>query len=215
MLDEDNNLINIPVLDYLFSCNTIDNIPHADALSGTLTINIPNIKVDEYAIYIKYISMYPNLKIKYENADITEAQNIAFYSMEYSNNIDADAATPYFEVKTANGAKTLAGLIADPKFTLPHKGSTNTENFAFTGLWYDYNSNVYYYQDTYFPDGYERGEHEDWPEEATAFSVHTPIADMKLFPLFTSSVRKYMIAFYNYNYPETGAEVMKLEGEYE
>ena len=216
MLDEDNNLINIPVLDYLASRGTIDNVPHADALSGTLTVDISGIKVDEYAIYLKYIAMYPDLKIKYKNATVSAAYNIAFHTMEYSDSIDVDKVTPYFEVKTADSAeKTLAQLIENPKFTMPLKGSTNTETFAFTGLWYDYDSNAYYYQDDYFPGGYERGEHEDWPEGATAFSAYTPGADMRLFPLFISSTRKYIITFYNYNYPEEGSQVMRLEGEYE
>jgi hypothetical protein len=32
-------------------------------VSGVITINIPNCKIDEYDIYIKYIKNYPNLKI--------------------------------------------------------------------------------------------------------------------------------------------------------
>lgn len=208
MLDDDNNIINIPVLDYLASRNTVDSVPHADALSGTLTISIENAKVNEYAIYSKYITMYPNLKIQYSNVDVEAAQNIAFYSMEYTENIDIDKVTPYFEIKIANSAKNLAELITDPKFTAPHKGSTNTETFTFTGLWYDQCSNKIYYQDEYFADRLP-------PEGSIAFSAHYPGQDMKLFPQFTSKVRKYIITFYNYDYPAASSLVMQIEGEYE
>jgi hypothetical protein len=77
--DKQENIINIPVLDYLATLTPLDVNSHADALSGTLTINVANVGADEYAIYSKYIAIYPKLKIVFDDSmseNITRANNI-------------------------------------------------------------------------------------------------------------------------------------------
>jgi hypothetical protein len=102
----------------------LDSITHANALTGVLTINIANVKVNEFAIYERYNKEFPNLKIQYgENTNVTRAHTINFYS-------DDKALIPYYSVST-NGQKTLAELTAatgpaGTALTEPIKSSTET-----------------------------------------------------------------------------------------
>ena len=175
MVDDSNKIINIPVLDYLLSRQTWDGIPTAEALTGTLEVNIPGTTVDEFEIYNKYIASYPNLTIVFTGGGVTKANNIEFFAMSAEDVTDDNIGdfTPYYAIKTTTAqGKSLNDLIANNTFTIPHKASTNTQVFTFTGKWKDYNSGNIYYQDGY---GLED------LDGAYSFS-EIPTGDLKLFP---------------------------------
>jgi hypothetical protein len=71
MVNASNKIVNIPVLDYLLSRQTIDGLPTAEALTGTLYINVPGTSVNEFDIYTKYNPYYPNLTISYNEENVT------------------------------------------------------------------------------------------------------------------------------------------------
>jgi hypothetical protein len=100
----------------------------------------------------------------------------------------------------------LADLINNNSFSIPHKASTNTQIFAFTGKWKDYNTGNIYYQNEYYPDGLE---------DASDFDITYPTSDLKLFPYFDVNDRYYTINFYNYDYPENDIPYLTLQGLYE
>jgi hypothetical protein len=116
MTDAENNMIYIPVLESLLTKRTKDNISHAEALSGTITINIPSININEYAIYSRYIDLFPNLVIKFEGNNITRANAVEFYNIDINDIGDADIQdfTPSFTVKTTSGSsQTLKDFIVN------------------------------------------------------------------------------------------------------
>ena len=198
MLDNDNNIICIPMLEFLLTLNTKVNDPsHDEALSGTITINVPNTKAVELLIYDKYKNIYPNITIKYgSNVELEAASTINFYSgtadKEYVESVGSiEGLIPGYFTRTAAGVHSLAELIGDYK---PVKVSTISNNFIFTGEWIDWadNNKTHYYQalpNFPIPEG----------KEAFSFTEFKPSKNMDLVPVFKTEVRNYTIKLYDYN----------------
>ena len=187
----------IPVLEHLLTLNTnYGAIPHKDALSGTITIAVPNANVVELEIYDRYKNLYPNVTIQYDKTvvNVKEAYKINFYSG--ANDNDAVTARGGIEglmpakiALTAEGADySLSDLIDSYK---PVKIATPENIFKFTGKWVDWavsgDTKPIYYQKIEDDD-----EEFEIPEGAVAFS-HEPTANMDLVPVFESRPHKYSI----------------------
>lgn len=195
----------IPVLEFLKNKATYDNIPKAQALTGTITIDIAG-SVDEFALYQKYHAIYPNLTFAYntENEDLTvaPASTITFYRLDAADleGVDINDITPYYTALT-DGSYTLETLISrngpvGSELTPPVKVSTDTHVYTFTGVWQDWASNkIEYYQDSYF----ENTSDWDAAKKSRLFSSFKPTANMKLVPVFEESDRYYTITFNNYD----------------
>ena len=208
----DGRITDIPVLELLSVKQTYENIPVSQAITGTITIDV-SAAADEFALYSKYHSLYPNLTIKYSNkVALSKAYNITFYSQDKADvddeDMDLDVTTPHFEVVT-NGTYTLETLIsktgpANKDMSMPIKAPTAREVFNFTGVWVDYldNNQTEYYVDSYFTDV---SPHWDADKKARLFSAYTPTKDMRLVPVFAVENRSYAIHFYNNNAIEFSA----------
>jgi hypothetical protein len=195
----------IPVLEFLKNKATYDNIPKAQALTGTITIDIAG-SVDEFALYQKYHAIYPNLTFAYntENEDLTvaPASTITFYRLDAADleGVDINDITPYYTALT-DGSYTLETLISrngpvGSELTPPVKVSTDTHVYTFTGVWQDWaNNKLEYYQDSYF----ENTSDWDAAKKSRLFSNFKPTANMKLVPVFEESDRYYTITFNNYD----------------
>ena len=145
---------NIPILEFLQGKSTYDGIPQSQAITGTITIDVEG-KANEFELYKKYYSIYPNLTIKYgSKVNLEEAYNIKFYHQLDANkmaDIDINVTKPRYTVIT-DGTQILADLISKEgpmgfDMPLPVKPSTNTYNYFFSGKWYDWtdpNKTVYY-----------------------------------------------------------------------
>jgi hypothetical protein len=118
---DNNKLIHIPLLDTLHS----KKLANSDTLlSGTITINIKDITVNEYEIYDQYHTWFPNVKIKYGNdVTVTQAIEVKFYNNENGE------GEPYHTVLT-NGTQTYEDLM--PSIT-PQKQSTKEYDYTFKG----------------------------------------------------------------------------------
>jgi hypothetical protein len=123
------------------------------SLLGSLTIDLPGYGIDEYALYHKYLAIYPNVEIKYSD-DVTadnnknyfnRAEKLYFYRID-ANEAPADITTrEYYYYAMVDGTETLADVVANKDFTLPTKMSSNTHEFAFSGIWVDWKTKVEYY----------------------------------------------------------------------
>ena len=188
MLDDDNNIVCIPVLEYLKAKTpAINNATHAEALTGTLEVNIPGTKVDELEIYRKYASIYPNLKITYgSNVEVKGAYRINFYSTRYSEVTEdnVDKLEPYFSILTnSEEGKTINELLAleeNGGFTKPTSYQTATHVYTFNNIWHDWQNDKKEYSD----------------EELMNLE---PQNSMKLFPSYDEQDRIYTITFYDYD----------------
>lgn len=183
----------IKVLDYLLTKIPHENIKTqnpADALIGTITINVPGAKINEYNIYQKYHNTYTNLTIKYntDNMEVEKAKTIKFYNRE---SID-DNDEPYYTV-LSNGSQTLAVLTskdgpAGAALTNPVKMSSTTKVYTFDNKW------------RIWEDGKEL---EDMSViETSKFDTYVPSGDMKLVPVFAESTRYYSVILYDYDKTE-------------
>ena len=192
-----NDIVAIPALDYL-STKIVEGVKtHAEALTGKITISITG-QVNELSIYEKYKNIYPNIEIQYDTSKVTVegAQRISFYSVDYNTVIETgslDNINPMFTTLTANEQYTLAELINNNNFTTPIKTATNTKIYEFTGIWYDWDSGIEYYQDAYF------GEDNLVPDASRLFSQVKPKVAMRLVPKFKELTRYYTVTFYNYD----------------
>lgn len=111
-----------------------------EALTGTITINVPNKTINEFDIYQKYHFTYPNLNIKYgdnSKENLQSASTIKFYNIE---NV-TDTTEPYYTV-LSNGESTLAYLTgssspAGSVLQSPIKIPTPNTSYTFTNVWQD------------------------------------------------------------------------------
>lgn len=203
-LDANKNLVAIPALDYLYALQPIADagVTPADALKGTITINISGAAADELAIYKKYSVMYPNIKFVYgENMNVDAAAFVNFYrkTLIYKINgelameeIDIDTLTPYYSVP-ADG-KTLNDIVSATEFTLPMMSETILLTYQFTGQWMDFAdaSHKIYYQEVGFED-------QTVPTDGVISFDFTPTKNMHLIPIFKEYNRVYTANFYNYD----------------
>lgn len=200
----------IPVLEYLQTKTFMEGTKHADALSGTITINIEGASVDELEIYQKYIDVYPNVEIKYgSKMNVEGATKVNFYRIDVDSlgNGSLDGIEPYFSALTANQLYTLSDLIDTDAFTEPVKTSTTTQDFTFTGMWYDWNDN----KKVYCQDKYYTG-------EGTLFSEVTPDRQdlpFELVPKFEATTRTYKVNFYDYDYVIGDDPIFSADCEFE
>lgn len=208
-MKEGENIVNIPVLDYLYTKTYMDGTTATDALNGIITINVEG-KADELALYKKYNAMYPNVKIEYgAKVTVTNAIRVSFYRIDKKTLEESGSSLagiePYFTTLTAPNTYTIAELIGDD-LTPPIKSASNTMVYTFTGRWYDWNDDKkIYYQEGYGLSG------------DRMFASFKPNGkDMLLVPEFSESVRKYTVKFFDWNH-QLGAndEIFKLEGSYE
>lgn len=205
------NIVNIPVLDYLYTKTYMAGTTVADALNGTITINVSG-SADELALYQKYNAMYPNVKIKYgSKVTVTNAIRVSFYRVDKKTLEESGSSLsgiePYFTTLTGPNTQTIAQLIGDD-LTPPIKSASNTRVYEFTGRWYDWNDNkTVYYQDEYF---------ENKPDANKMFSTFKPNGkDMLLVPEFAESVREYTVKFYDWDYEFGKTPIFTLKGQYE
>ena len=209
---ENGKVVCIPVLEYLQTKDLKNGVNgHAEALSGTITLDIDGASADELEIYQRYAKIYPEVKIKYSGRmDVEGAYRINFYRIDVDslNGGDLSDIEPYFSALT-DGSYSLAELINNPAFSEPVKSSTNTTNYTFSRTWYDWADSQ---QTVYYQDNCESIE-EDCE---TLFSKVYPSKNMNLVPKFSSSVRYYTVNFYNYDYdPDNKEAVIQVRGEFE
>ena len=137
-LDSDGeNIIGIKVLDKLLELVAYEDIigGHEEALSGNIKVNVGNKGVNEYELYNKYHSRYPNVNITYVTTELQEAYTIKFY------NTETILGEPYYSVLT-NGSMNLKTLIgpsgpngANNILSSPVKSPTNEEIYIFNDIW--------------------------------------------------------------------------------
>lgn len=184
----------IPILERLLTFNTGGNDkPHNEALSGTITIAVPNTSVVELDLYNKYKDIYPNITIEYDDTvvNVEEAYKINFYPGSTDNEFVEGVGgitnlLPGYSTLTAKGASTLAELIGT---YVPVKIASTSEIFVFTGQWVDWadeNKQIYYQS----VEGFEK------PDGAIDFN-HKPQGDMDLVPVFEARTREYQITLYD------------------
>jgi hypothetical protein len=151
---QNGEVVCIPVLEYLKTKNYLDSTKPAEALTGTLTLKLGDVRVNELAIYQKYVDIYPDLQILYEDMPNVEgAKRINFYYADKDSINEEDGVKdliPYFSKMTANQQSSLADLINNNGFTVPNKSPTSMKTYTFTGKWTDWNTKIVYYQDEYF-----------------------------------------------------------------
>ena len=152
---KDGKIVCIPVLEYLMSKSLIDSTKHAEALTGTIKINVAKAdggkyQVNELELYRRYIDTYPDVALTYgANVEVEGAHRVNFYYVDIDNIVPETGVTglsPYFSVLTA-GDESLATITAKDGFNTPNKGSTATETFRFLGIWTDVNTGNKYYHD--------------------------------------------------------------------
>ena len=200
----DNEVVAIPILDYLLTKSTYDNKMHGESLSGTITIALSSdYSVNELEIYEKYHNLYPDLNILYSGGiEVEGAHRIYFYPS------DLNGVSPYFIGVTSGKKYSLNDLISVPTFSDPIKPSTTTEIYTFTGIWIDSLTNLKYCQDSYS----SKLDNDDYDY---LFSEVKPDSDMRLIPQFDEETRIYKVNFYDYDYTLGDEPLFSLNGEYE
>ena len=201
MLDEKGQMICIPTLEWLQTKIGMDDAKHAEALAGTIHINLPKqgdnkIKVTELDIYDRYAPIFPNITITYgNNMDVEGASRINFYRLDKDAmaNVDIKDVEPYFFALTAKDTYTLADLINTPTFVNPVKNQTVSNTYSFTGRWIDWVDKKIYYQDIKVQNGFKKEEGD------ILFSTFKPSTQMQLVPIFKSNVRQYQVTLYDYD----------------
>lgn len=198
MLDG-NKLVCIPTLEWLQTKAVMKGTKHAEALSGTININLPKngdkgIEVVELDIYERYADIFPNITITYgENMDVEGASRIEFYRIdtETMSQMNIADAQPYFFSLTAEGANSLKSLVNVKAFVNPVKNATVGLIYTFTGRWKEWGTNNFYYQDVKEQAGFKKEEGD------ILFSEYYPKTPMKLVPVFAVSTRQYLVTLYD------------------
>lgn len=166
------------------------------ALTGKLIVD-KACKIDEYKIYKKYAKVYPNLVFEYtENvgANFNPAVELIFWTNE-------DAEEQYYRVlgsgdTTGDDAHSIGHLISANgplgiAMGTPHKESSTSHNYRFTGYWIHEKNNV---QTKYYnPTDFEEGATID--PSATSFNDIIPEEDMEFYPEYVTTNRQYKVRF--------------------
>ncbi len=82
LLDANKKVTCIPVLEYLQTKTFMAGTKHGEALTGTITLKIAGASADELEIYERYIDIFPDVKIKYEDMTVEGASKINFYRID-------------------------------------------------------------------------------------------------------------------------------------
>lgn len=188
----DGVITGIKVLDYLLTKNPHENVKtgnKADALTGTITINVPGATINEYDIYQKYHNSYPNLDIRYgDNITVERAKTIEFFNRETIDDNDE----PYYTV-LSSGSQNLAILTskegpAGAALVNPVKMSSTTKVYTFDNKWRIWDSTK---------------ELDDMEIiEVSSFETYVPSGNMKLVPIFAEATRYYSVLLYDYDKKE-------------
>lgn len=190
---ENGELKGIDILDILLSDKAYpsnNNYTKAQSLSGTITLDISGVSVDEYAIYEKYKKAFPNVNIKYGSnmGDREEAFDIIFMTD------DSDEAIVHYEVKAPNDkSKTLGELTAETGPTgaairTPSKASSQAHDYLFTGYWIDQDGKYYYTASVESP-----------KEGSIEFASYKPEKDLTFHPDYEVTDRYYSVKFYDWD----------------
>ncbi len=215
MLDNDNNIICIPALEYLQTKQILNGTNHGEALSGAIFVDVPLVngqktKVDELYLYEKYKDIYPNISFTYgSNVNVAGALRINFYSIDSDSLGDKDLSTitPAASTLTAGAKASLLDIIHELNF-VPIKTSTATHTYHFSGKWWDWNTKTDYYQD-------DAVANINGIPTNKLFSNVYPTADMHLVPEFVASERIYTINFYDYNYSFGVPPIFTVQSKFE
>ena len=192
------------------------NLVPADALTGIITIDIPDSSVVELEIYETYHSTYPNLEFVYgKNVSVSEAKRIEFYDIDderLSSGVLIENVSPYYFALT-DGNKTLSQLTGSNLILRnPIKTSTSSDDYNFTGIWIDWNTRIEYYQDNAISSELLNSLSSEQLDRR--FSVFKPQTNMKLVPRFDKSPRLYTIEFYNEGYPNVINKMFDVSATY-
>ena len=138
---EDGTITSIKILEHLLrrarvegetSCEPVNGQSTQTALTGTIYIDAPGLKVDEYAIYDKYHKTFPNLTISYNNEAMTvnKAVSITFYKSDEEN-----SDILYHVLAPKDNLHNLAYLTsfdgpAGKDMGTPSRNDTSTQTFA-------------------------------------------------------------------------------------
>jgi hypothetical protein len=181
-----NTVVNIPILELLHTKNPSKNlvdVTHAKALSGTITLAVRNVKVNQFELYRKYKQWYPNVTISYDEATIGSGNIIKAHTVKFYNipNITSETE-PYYTVLT-DGTLTLEKLTsssgpAGSALLAPAMSSTATQDFIFTNEWKDVETNRII--------------------KVEDFSSECPDKDLSLVPVYNIVPRQYTVSFYDY-----------------
>ena len=198
------------------------NLTVAQALTGTITIDIENANINEYEIYNKYKSIYPNLTIQYsDRVALEQAIDLRFMS--------GDGTTVHYQVygETGNKVGTLISVNGPngKPLTDPNKPDTEAYTYEFTGLWQDETSpnTIYWdnqkfssYSDAYsvmqslFPDDYSKS-----LTNLRTMNLNNPDKYDYIFkPLFYEKDRMYTVLFYDGN-QKVGEVQVKYNTKYD
>ena len=134
LIIENGKVTAISILEKLLEANPKTGYNHAQALTGTITVAVEGAVVNQYEIYEKYNKLFPNVVIRYDSSkvEVEGAKTVIFY-----DNDVADEAVVFYEVFT-DGTKTIEYLTSAEgpngvALGTPAKGSTNENDYVFTG----------------------------------------------------------------------------------
>lgn len=193
---DNGELKSIDILDTLLSSKAAprDGYEKAQCLSGTLTIDM-TCSANEFALYEKYHSAFPNITIAYNKEKVTldEAVNVKFmtdsaennpglhYEVYASGDASGDAAIALGVLTSAAGPNGVA-------MRNPVKLSSVQKNYVFSGYWVDQNG-VKYYDATV-----------DSPEDGSvSLATKVPTINMVFYPVYIETDRYYEVRFYDYD----------------
>lgn len=171
---EGDRVTGIKILDALKVAYPKDGYSTAQALTGTITVNVAK-TISQFDIYEKYTKVFPNVTILYgDDVDLEKAKEIRFFS-------DEGISEPYFTVYT-DGTRKMSELVSasgpgGKDLVSPTKASTDTNSFEFANCW--------------ICDG------DEIPVET--FSSFTPSTSMDLYPKYNVVERKYNVKFYDWD----------------
>ncbi len=198
-LDDNNNVTGIKVLENLKTSprRPATGFTIATALTGEITIDV-DCNVDEYIIYEKYASVYPNVVIKYTNK--VEHLNPAVELKFYTNN-NADVIHYRVLGSGESDGQNIAQLISNEgplkqAITVPSKEDTTEETFKFRGYWVDKNNTDVKYYD---PATYDEKLYGPIDENAISFTSLIPVVSMEFYPDYDIKTRQYLVRFYDWN----------------
>lgn len=180
------------------------NLSLAQALTGTITINIDGAKMNEYEIYNKYKTTFPNLVIQYgDKVDLEQAVDVRFMS--------GDHTTVHYQVFGETG-NSLGKLISSDgpngkPLTDPVKPDTEAKTYEFNGLWTEgTTTNPIYFDDAKmdYSTAYELVQ-KIYPGEYKSLTrlrqmtLTTGKYDYVFYPMFNEADRTYKVLFYDGN----------------
>lgn len=202
--DEKGKISKINVLEKLALLNPIGD-PQSESLVGTIELNIPNTKVDEFDIYQRYVFNPPedfvdgfgesftgfkNIEIIYPEDDrVTRAHRVEFYNTETL----ANDSTPFFTA-LVNDTVALDEKVLTPNiFEGLIKPSDMNNDYAFKCWKIAEKSGDYQKGTLVFVSEESRGNQIG----LLLSEVHHLTENMKMIPVYNEYPRKYTIILYN------------------